>query len=145
MCANCARSSSGPVNGSRLPSQFLFRGRNQVGLRALHGFAEIALTHNVVPVKDAACFVAAHRHGNALWKESGETLQFCRKRADLTAEQLAQRVGCSVDVVRNIENGRTKLRAELADAFWKVITEALSGKRLRWEPGLPQSLLEQAA
>lgn len=55
-------------------------------------------------------------------------LQSIRKRADLSAEALAEAVGTTVAVIQNIESGRTKLRGARQEALWNAITEAYKAK-----------------
>ncbi len=63
--------------------------------------------------------------------EDYEALQKFRKEVGLTAEQLAKLAGRTVDVVRNVECGRTKLQGELAEALWDAATQAMVAKRQR--------------
>ena len=68
--------------------------------------------------------------------EDPKALQRYRMRADLTAAALGEAAGCSVDIVRNIECGRTKLRGPIVDKLWNVIFRELGAKQKRGESGL---------
>jgi transcriptional regulator with XRE-family HTH domain len=58
------------------------------------------------------------------WYREPKELKKRREEIGLSADELAQRAGKSLSVVKNIESGRTKLRGQTAHALWRAITNA---------------------